>query len=203
MRPTRRTMCVVFTALFLITTAATVSLCEPETHTAQGEFDRLLEEAADAYRAGQPAEARARLREATRLVSEEEKFHGLLVDASEEYDQGRLQASRARLKSATRIVNPWLWLGVGFVGQIFFTLRFLVQWLASERKQASVVPIAFWYFSILGSVLLLSYAIWRQDPIIILGQSFNSLIYVRNLMFIYRARRRESAAAPGSEGPAS
>jgi len=202
MRWSRRALCVVLTALFLTTTAATVSLCEPDV-PAEGEFERLLAQAGAAHRAGRPAEARARLRDAARLVSEDERFHGLLADAGDEYDQGRLRASRRRLKTATRIVNPWLWLGVGFVGQIFFTLRFLVQWLASERKQASVVPIAFWYFSILGSLLLLSYAIWRQDPIIILGQSFNSLIYVRNLMFIYRARRREGAAAEESEGSGS
>ena len=201
MRWSRRALCVVLTALFLTTTAATVSLCEPDV-PAEGEFERLLAQAGAAHRAGRPGEARARLRDAARLVSEDERFHGLLADAGDEYDQGKLRASRARLKTATRIVNPWLWLGVGFVGQVFFTMRFLVQWLASERKRASVVPITFWYFSILGSLHLLSYAIWRQDPIIILGQSFNSLIYVRNLMFIYRARRCEGAAAEESEGSA-
>jgi lipid-A-disaccharide synthase-like uncharacterized protein len=79
-----------------------------------------------------------------------------------------------------------LWLGVGFVGQFFFSARFLVQWLASERARNSVVPRAFWFLSLGGGATLLTYAIWRRDPVFILGQATGLLIYTRNLWLIYR-----------------
>ncbi len=79
-----------------------------------------------------------------------------------------------------------IWLIVGFAGQLCFTSRFLVQWLVSEQQKKSVIPLAFWYFSILGGVTLLSYAIYRKDPVFILGQSTGLLIYFRNLYFIRR-----------------
>ena len=84
-----------------------------------------------------------------------------------------------------------LWLLVGFAGQAAFSARFLVQWLASERAGKSVVPLAFWYLSIAGSLTLLSYAIVRQDPVFILGQSFGVLIYSRNLILIHRDKAEE------------
>ena len=74
----------------------------------------------------------------------------------------------------------------GFGAQILFMMRFLVQWIASERKKRSYVPVAFWYFSIGGGVLLLIYSIQRRDPVFILGQSLGLLIYTRNLYLIYR-----------------
>jgi len=74
------------------------------------------------------------------------------------------------------------WLVVGFTGQGLFTARFLVQWLASERKREVVVPRAFWWLSMLGGSALLSYAISRRDPVIILGQSMGLFVYARNLM---------------------
>ncbi len=79
-----------------------------------------------------------------------------------------------------------IWLIVGFAGQLCFTSRFLVQWLVSEQQKKSVIPLAFWYFSIFGGVTLLSYAIYRKDPVFILGQSTGLLIYFRNLYFIRR-----------------
>ena len=82
-----------------------------------------------------------------------------------------------------------LWLVVGFAGQALFSLRFLVQWLTSEVRRKSVVPIAFWYFSIAGGITLLAYAIHREDPVFIAGQSVGILIYMRNLYLIRRARR--------------
>ena len=88
-----------------------------------------------------------------------------------------------------------LWLVVGFVGQALFGSRFLVQWIVSERKGESVVPRAFWYLSLGGAALLLAYAIWRQDPVFILGQSFGFLVYTRNLILIAR-RARGGASAP-------
>ncbi len=79
-----------------------------------------------------------------------------------------------------------IWLTIGFLGQGLFFMRFFVQWIASEKKGQSVIPNAFWYFSIGGGFVLLSYAIWRQDPVFILGQSTGLLIYSRNLYFIHR-----------------
>lgn len=81
-----------------------------------------------------------------------------------------------------------IWLVIGFSGQAFFTMRFLVQWIQSERKKRSVVPLAFWYFSILGGATLLMYAIHKKDPVFILGQSVGIFIYTRNLYFIYREK---------------
>jgi lipid-A-disaccharide synthase-like uncharacterized protein len=77
-------------------------------------------------------------------------------------------------------------LAVGFLGQAFFTGRFAIQWLASELKGASVFPIVFWYFSIIGAALLLAYAIYRRDPVYILGQSFGFIVYARNLVLVHR-----------------
>lgn len=84
-----------------------------------------------------------------------------------------------------------LWLVIGFVGQGMFALRFLVQWLASERQRRSVVPVAFWYFSIAGGATLFAYAVWREDPVFIIGQMTGVFIYSRNLYFIYRERLQE------------
>ncbi len=81
-----------------------------------------------------------------------------------------------------------IWLGVGFLGQAFFSCRFLVQWLVSERRKRSIIPHAFWYFSLLGGATLLSYAIYKQDPVFIVGQGAGLLIYSRNLYFIWRQR---------------
>ena len=75
---------------------------------------------------------------------------------------------------------------LGFVGQFFFSMRFVVQWIASEKHKKSVVPLSFWIFSVLGSSLLLTYAIYRKDPVFILGQAPNLLIYFRNIWFIKR-----------------
>ena len=80
------------------------------------------------------------------------------------------------------------WLIIGFLGQTLFSMRFLVQWWASERERRSVIPLAFWFFSIAGGITLLSYAIYRQDPVFIVGQSAGVIIYMRNLYFIYRER---------------
>lgn len=87
-----------------------------------------------------------------------------------------------------------IWLGVGFLGQAMFSMRFLIQWLTSEKQGKSVIPTAFWYFSIAGGVTLLAYAIWRADPVFIVGQAAGLLIYARNLYFIFRDRRPGSSA---------
>ncbi|KPU59990.1 hypothetical protein AN403_4354 [Pseudomonas fluorescens] len=81
-----------------------------------------------------------------------------------------------------------LWLVVGFAGQVAFTGRFVLQWLYSEYKKRSVIPTNFWYLSIVGSTLLLAYAIYREDPVFIAGQAFGSLVYFRNLQLIAKSR---------------
>ena len=83
------------------------------------------------------------------------------------------------------------WLVLGFAGQAMFAMRFLIQWLASERRRRSVVPVAFWYFSIAGGAILFAYAVWREDPVFIVGQMTGVFIYSRNLYFIYRERLHE------------
>lgn len=85
-----------------------------------------------------------------------------------------------------------LWLAIGFVGQLAFTGRFVLQWLYSEYKKRSVIPVAFWYLSIVGSALLLAYAIYREDPVFIVGQSFGFIVYLRNLQLIAKHREQES-----------
>lgn len=80
------------------------------------------------------------------------------------------------------------WVMIGLGGQLAFTARFLVQWIASEKAGRSTIPIAFWYFSIVGGTILLSYAIYRGDPVFILGQSMGVVIYSRNLWLIRRER---------------
>ena len=96
-------------------------------------------------------------------------------------------------------VDLWLvsftltvWIAVGFAGQLLFSARFIVQWVLSERKGRSYIPMAFWYFSIAGGMTLLAYAIHRQDPVFIAGQAFGLIIYLRNLTLIFRERSRAS-----------
>ena len=84
---------------------------------------------------------------------------------------------------------------VGFGGQFLFAMRFIIQWITSEGARRSVIPIVFWYFSIGGGTVLLLYAVWRQDPVIICGQALGLFIYARNLFFIFR-ERSEGRPAP-------
>ena len=89
-----------------------------------------------------------------------------------------------------------VWVMVGFLGQALFSARFIIQWFVSEKAKESIVPIAFWYFSILGGMTLLTYAIWRRDPVIICGQAGGLLIYARNLWFIHSKRARDADKVP-------
>jgi len=82
-----------------------------------------------------------------------------------------------------------VWLLVGFLGQAFFTSRFVVQWFKSEIVGKSVIPIAFWYFSLGGGIILLAYAIYKLDPVFITGQAAGLVVYGRNLYLIYREKR--------------
>ena len=82
------------------------------------------------------------------------------------------------------------WIAFGLLGQICFSMRFLIQWLHSEKKKKSVIPISFWYFSLVGSVILFIYAaFYLKDIVFILGQSFGLFIYTRNLMLIYKHKK--------------
>ena len=83
-----------------------------------------------------------------------------------------------------------IWLAIGFVGQALFTMRFVVQWIVSERAKRSLIPLAFWFFSIGGGSVLLAYALYRGDPVFIVGQAGGLVIYFRNLWLIYMEKRR-------------
>jgi len=85
------------------------------------------------------------------------------------------------------------WVALGFVAQAMSTMRFVVQWIASERARASVIPVAFWFFSVGGGVLLLIYALYRRDPVFIAGQGFGLLVYIRNLYFIILTGKQSSS----------
>ena len=99
------------------------------------------------------------------------------------------------------MTSEHFWLSIGFLGQAFFSMRFLVQWIASERKKESVIPVSFWFFSIGGGLTLLVYAVYRMDPVFIVGQAAGLVIYLRNLYLIGRQRHSTppGPVAPGGE----
>ena len=83
-----------------------------------------------------------------------------------------------------------IWIGVGLFGQTLFFIRFLIQWIASEKRKESVIPVTFWYFSLSGALILLVYAVWRKDPVFIIGQSMGFVIYIRNLYLIHNKKKQ-------------
>lgn len=85
------------------------------------------------------------------------------------------------------------WVLFGLAGQLLFSARFIIQWIASEKSRKSVIPVAFWYFSLAGGIVLFFYALYRADPVFILGQSMGLVIYARNLWLIHSERRRAEA----------
>jgi lipid-A-disaccharide synthase-like uncharacterized protein len=87
------------------------------------------------------------------------------------------------------------WLLLGFGGQVVFMGRFVIQWLASERQRRSVIPVSFWYLSIIGALVLLVYALHRRDPVFVVGQGAGVAIYLRNLQLIRRARGADGLRA--------
>lgn len=89
------------------------------------------------------------------------------------------------------------WLTIGFLGQLLFTARFLIQWVVSEKRRDSVVPVAFWWLSLLGGTALLAYAIFRRDPVIITGQGMGLFVYARNLVLVGNARARKVQSGCG------
>jgi lipid-A-disaccharide synthase-like uncharacterized protein len=96
------------------------------------------------------------------------------------------------------VTNFTWWAAMGVFGQLFFAARFIVQWIASERAGRSVVPLAFWFFSIGGAAIVLAYGIHKRDPVIILGQALSFIIYFRNLALIAKERRERGRV--GIEG---
>lgn len=91
------------------------------------------------------------------------------------------------------ITSGDLWLMVGFGGQVLFFMRFLVQWIVSEKTGKSVIPDVFWYFSLGGGAILLTYAIHKQDPVFIMGQSVGLMVYIRNIMLVMRERKQHKS----------
>jgi lipid-A-disaccharide synthase-like uncharacterized protein len=101
------------------------------------------------------------------------------------------------------LVHWWLvtpsteivWLFIGLLAQLLFSMRFLVQWIATEKARASIIPETFWYFSFFGGILLLAYAVYRADPVFILGQATGLIIYSRNIYFIWLGKRESPTTA--------
>ncbi len=93
-----------------------------------------------------------------------------------------------------------IWVCIGFVGQAIFGARFVIQWIASERRKRSYIPVVFWYLSIVGSAVLLAYSIYKLDPVFIAGQSLNMIIYFRNIYLIaFRKDRKMGFKFGGAE----
>ncbi len=102
-------------------------------------------------------------------------------------DLSRLAAWWASMSS-----TELLWLGIGFMAQMMFSARFIIQWIASERAHRSIVPETFWYFSVVGGAMLFAYAIYRFDPVFMLGQGLGLLIYARNIQMIWAGKREDA-----------
>lgn len=104
------------------------------------------------------------------------------------FTSGYVSPEQIKELRSNNTTKDTIWQVIGFVGQIMFSMRFILQWLASEKQKQSVMPVSFWYFSMIGSVTLLSYAIYQKDPVFILGQSFGMIVYLRNLFFIFKSK---------------
>jgi lipid-A-disaccharide synthase-like uncharacterized protein len=97
--------------------------------------------------------------------------------------------SKFLFDSISNLLKDPIWSTVGFVGQVTFGGRFILQWIVSEYKKRSHIPIAFWFLSLIGSLIMLAYCIHKNDMILILGFSLNTLIYIRNLHLIYKHKQ--------------
>jgi lipid-A-disaccharide synthase-like uncharacterized protein len=115
------------------------------------------------------------------------------------YESGKGGGVASFLGAGSTVVL--FWLGIGLFGQLLFTGRMVVQWIASERKGTSVVPPMFWWMSLVGSLLLLSYFLWRRDPIGLLGQAFGSFVYLRNIIWILEGKKIGTVSASQAEDP--
>jgi lipid-A-disaccharide synthase-like uncharacterized protein len=96
----------------------------------------------------------------------------------------------------TMTTTEMIWVGIGFLGQGLFFGRWIIQWVVSERKAESQVPLSFWYLSLTGGLITLAYAMYRRDPVFIAGQSIGAIVYIRNLVLIYRANQAKELAGP-------
>jgi lipid-A-disaccharide synthase-like uncharacterized protein len=119
--------------------------------------------------------------------------------ANQVYQSAKGGASASILGNASPTVI--FWLGLGLFGQLLFTGRMVVQWIASERKGTSIVPPMFWWMSLVGSLLLLSYFLWRRDPIGLLGQAFGSFVYLRNIIWILEGKNLGPVPVTQAEDP--
>ncbi|MDC3090901.1 lipid-A-disaccharide synthase N-terminal domain-containing protein [Rickettsiales bacterium] len=97
------------------------------------------------------------------------------------------------------VFTSQMWIIIGFIGQTIFASRFLIQWIVSERASKSIIPNIFWWISILGSFVLLSYAIHKEDPVFIVGQSCGFLIYARNLYLIKKGKKNKKKQSDPSD----
>lgn len=102
-------------------------------------------------------------------------FFGHLIESLQHYINGMPE-------------GDLIWLGIGLVGQSLFMMRFIVQWIHSERHQQSLIPVSFWYLSLTGGVVVLAYGLHKLDPVIILGQLPGTVVYARNLMLIHKKK---------------
>ncbi|MBL4702600.1 MAG: lipid-A-disaccharide synthase N-terminal domain-containing protein [Phycisphaeraceae bacterium] len=116
------------------------------------------------------------------------------------------QSNRNWMKTIFNITSPlgMVWVAIGLLGQVLFTGRMIVQWIASEKSKRSVVPTAFWWMSLIGASMLITYFIWRKDVVGILGQATGWGIYVRNLYLIYAHKKATQLSEPpeGAEATA-
>ena len=94
-----------------------------------------------------------------------------------------------------------VWVMIGFTGQVVFMSRMMVQWIAAERKQDAVIPVAFWWLSLAGGVISLSYAVHKQDPVFMVAQGLGTFVYLRNLMLIHKGRPKGDGARATCRGP--
>ena len=91
------------------------------------------------------------------------------------------------------IWDPKIWIVIGFIGQALFSARFIIQWFVSERARRSIIPMAFWYFSLAGGAVLLTCALYKRDPVFIVGQGMGLIVYLRNLYLIRTGRQKAEA----------
>lgn len=125
-------------------------------------------------------------------------------ELAERVMRGRTQRSWGQKVLNVSTPMGYIWVGLGFLGQLLFTGRMIVQWLVSEKNKKSIVPPIFWWMSLGGSTMLMIYFLWRRDPIGLLGQSFGWFIYVRNLWMIYRPQApHEDAIMEAEEAEAT
>jgi lipid-A-disaccharide synthase-like uncharacterized protein len=140
----------------------------------------------------------AQVREA-QLIKQTDGSYAYLITQSDGLTQTLTPQQFAKRLYVDAAARPWYhkvmnvytpigmaWVAMGLLGQVLFTGRMIVQWLVSEKKGESTVPVAFWWMSLIGATMLITYFIWRQDMVGILGQGAGWLIYVRNLRLIYR-----------------